>query len=366
MTVSRYGRAAMRRETERLELSGDVPTLFSSACALGELVAGGEIEHDSAYGMLIAMARTLKFDDGTSHRNIIRGLDRGKQHPRRCKTSSSGTVLKDRHDVVELAMTAWHGAQATVTGRSRAVILRILAGALLRCMAWGTTEISFSYRELSNLSGVSTETIIRHRPVWNRWFTRVVNGGPSGLASTWRLVNNAASEAVLRQRAEPTAPVAGPDTLRNAYAVVTARGLGNPAHNYWHRRSARWLLWCSLDTDEPKTAVQLAADTGLSVGGIRRSLKIMAEDGVVTSQGDGEWLSIESEPACPVDWAAKRKERWLAERQRFNFVQAINQVRSELGAAIAHGDEDEAEWHQHRLYRLTCAFRRKFGCRVAA
>lgn len=81
-----YGKKALSEEMMKLSSAGNGTrnnALNESAYALGQLVAGGELEHDHVMNSLLATAQTIGLKISEARKTIQSGLKGGAQHPRK-------------------------------------------------------------------------------------------------------------------------------------------------------------------------------------------------------------------------------------------------------------------------------------------
>jgi DNA-binding transcriptional ArsR family regulator len=284
-------------------------SLFGAACALGELVAGGELAHDEACVALERVGRLVGLSESDVRSAVRAGMHRGAERPRRAP--ESGHKIADRVDAI-LRVVAWFNAaldDPSFRGRRGATGLRILAGFAVKAIAAGKVEVAESYRELAEAAGVSAGTVAKHVPVLSAWVRRVRCGSVRTGRSVWRL---------RVARATGNNP-----TTSDQYAsglFPNARTLADPAHNYWYRWPSGWRLYHALwRSDGEASTSQLAALTGLHPGSVRRALKQLQADHLVVRTTPGQWMVLEGAPAPSeglIDPAAARAARHGVDRQR--------------------------------------------------
>lgn len=95
--ASTYGQEALIKECEQVATAGDGArnnTLNASAFSLGQLVAGGELDHDYAFDELMKAAIQVGLSEAEAQRTAESGMDAGMDHPR-----SSKPLADDETDV---------------------------------------------------------------------------------------------------------------------------------------------------------------------------------------------------------------------------------------------------------------------------
>ena len=279
--MSRYGSAALAGELDRLELAGRGfrhRTLFSSACRLGELVAGGELDLDIAEGALIEQGHILGLADCDVRRQVARGIEKGRARPRKAPETGVTTKAETLAEVVRW----WESVEANPpTGRSAGTTLRTLAGIRDLALSARKLRISESYREIAEASGVSVSTVYNRRQDWGPWVRRVSKGKRGRLndsRTTWQLV-------VRERRALTNRPEATPSGVAGLFG--NARTLADPSHNLWHRWSNGHRLYCLLGVVDATTTSALATATGLHPGTVRRIGARLVKLEVATHDEDG-------------------------------------------------------------------------------
>lgn len=326
--TSRYGRAALSSEVAKVEQAPEGfrhMAIFAAACHIGELVAGCEVDQDTAQGFLIDAGRSLtggRLTDMEVRRQVRQGLERGMRTPRTAPTN--GTMLRDRTDAVAAVIEWWSSVQAAEwKGASAGTTLRILAAFAMLSAKAGKVRFDNSYREVAEAAGVSVGTVAKHKARWLP-YVRQVEVGKRWARPTEEKSTRTVWQLVGRANGNSPAPPAG----KASGLFPFARTLSDPAHNAWHGRSNDWRVYCLLGEEEVTTAA-LAETTGLHPGTIRRiGARIVAlgaagrtESGWVAIPADAEELQHVGD-----DHATERRKRhgaerslhraWLAERIR--------------------------------------------------
>jgi hypothetical protein len=187
---SRCGRAALASEVDRVEVApvGDRHRcLFGAACALGELVAGGELEEEATCAELEQVGRLVGLSDSDVRGAVRAGMRRGSQRPRRAP--EGGHKIADRLDAM-LRTVRWFNAameDPAFQGRRGPTQLRILAGFAMKAISAGKVEVAESYREIAEAAGVSVGTVAKHITGLSAWVRRVRCGSVATGRSVWRL-----------------------------------------------------------------------------------------------------------------------------------------------------------------------------------
>jgi hypothetical protein len=314
--VSRYGAAALAGEIDRLELAGHGfrhRTLFSAACHLGELIAGGELDLDTAEGALIERGLTMGLLEGDVRRQVARGIAKGRTRPRKAPSTGVTTKAEALAEIV-----AWWEAihLAPPTGRTAGTTLRILAGFHHLALGAGKLRISQSYREIAEAAGVSVSTVVARRPEWSRWVRLVSRGRATrftGSRTTWQLVTKP-GRAITNSPASPEGKASG------LFGNARSPGLADPVHNLWHRWGNGHRIYCLLNVVDATSTSTLATTTGLHPGTVRRIGARLLALGVVTRDEDG-WRAAQLDISevvylhlAGVDHAGERRARHVLER----------------------------------------------------
>lgn len=308
---SRYGLAALKSTADELgfTLVGERhKNLFAAAAALGELVAGGELDEDRTVSKLVGMGRALDLTESDARRTVSNGLRDGARNPRQAPDVPQS--VHNRAEAIAEVVTWWQAVQAEEWRGARAcTTLRILAGFALLAVQAGKLDVAESYREVAEAAGVSVGTVSKHRNDIAPWVRRLEVGDRlEGTRSTWRIVARAFGNS--------------PSPTRTGLAsglFPNARTLTDPVHASWERWSTGWRLFCILDTDEAVDAKSLASAMGLHVGTVRRNLVRLEAEGLARRDGDGGWLSVDQgeEPAFDGHKAAARHSRHQHQRREY-------------------------------------------------
>lgn len=95
--ASAYGQKALESEcvlVAKAAEGGRNNTLNAAAFAIGQLVAGGEIDHDYAFGKLLEAAIAAGLSDVEAKRTTESGMDAGMKHPKSSKPLGEDEVEK--------------------------------------------------------------------------------------------------------------------------------------------------------------------------------------------------------------------------------------------------------------------------------
>ncbi len=319
--TSRYGDAALGYELGKVERCVEGirhHTLFKASCALGELAAGGELDESETRAALEAAGRQVGLPGVDVRRQVGRGLERGRRHPRRAPEHGPCLVDTDRTEILGQLVVWWHRASAAKwPGQAGSTRLRIVAGLFLLATGAGKVDLADSLRQVSEATGVSHATIWRHRAALAPWVRVVSKGRRNGGRHRWRLCLSAGTSASAQNETSRPTRQGNASGLFQGARLPERQSLSSPAHDVWGRWSGGWRLFCLLDADDGLTTRDLAAATGYHVGTIRRSMNKMAAMGLAERDGDRQWRSVSC--ASPreedvSDLAARR--RALHQRQR--------------------------------------------------
>lgn len=341
--TSRYGAAARRYELDKVDTAPDGfrhRTLFAASAALGELVAGGEVDEDSTQAELEAAGRLLGLAEADVRRQVCNGLRRGRRHPRRAPEGGRCLVDAERVEVLDQLVAWWQRVSAAEwPAQAGSTRLRILAGLFLLAVHAGKVDLDDSLRQVSEASGVSHATVWRHRSALAPWVRLVSTGRRSGGRHRWRLCLTAGASASAQNETSQHPRQGDASGLFQSARLPEREALSDPAHDLWGRWSGGWRLFRLLDDEEGATTAALADVTGYAVGTIRRSLARLAGLGLAQRDGDREWRSVPS--ASPPeedvgDFAARRKARHKRQREHFRRHKAATAAAREA-AALGRG-----------------------------
>ena len=352
LSPSRYGNAALRAELDTLELAPlghRHRTLYATAEHLGELVAGGELDAGTIEPVLIQAGELIGLPRSDAIRTVRRGLERGSTNPRRAPEGNR-QVLQSRTDAIGAVCDWWATIERDPALRTRtgATTRRILAAFFRLAMKAGKVELAESYREIAEASGVSIGTITKHRAAWNRYVRQIEPGNRwKATRSQWRLL-------ITKGRASGNMPEASP--TGEAGVFPTARGIKAPSDNYWHRWSTGWATYRRLEPDAGRTVAELAEETGLHRGTIRRTLHRFAADGIAQRDCDGLWTECPDAESPPgLDRKEERRERHRLDRlvhaDRRHRLAADRERRTELERA--HRNQERGRHHAYESVRCT-------------
>lgn len=318
--TTRYGRAALAANVDRVERAptgGRHEALFAAACEAGRLAAGGELDGTTARTELLTMAVAAGFTRADAERQVDRGMLKGSSQPKRAPDTGRALFCATDARAEVLAWWAVVAADPELRTRTGTTTLRILAAFALLGMASGKVRLSDSYRQVAEVAGVSPGTLTKHLAALDPYVRRVTKPRRSSQrATTWQLIRRAGHQETTRLCPVATPPAMFPDGRGHA--------LDAPGHNFWHRRSGWWVLWCALDSEEPATVAELAQAAGRSTRTVRRVLATFLEYGLVTGT-EGAWTRAEAapEPLCETDHAEVRRDRHAAERAAWSRQVAL-------------------------------------------
>lgn len=318
-----YGTGALDGELERLERTVEGHRhhdLAASARRLGQLVAGGVLHRDRVAEALVGAGRALGLPESDCRRAVAWGLRRGADRPR----SLPDRAERDGYDRALAWWALWDGVdQADFPGSRGSTQLRVLAAFVLAGVTARRDELSLSYRQVADRSGLALSTVTpllarggplsryvraAHRPRPHRWQP---DDGPR--STTWRPVPQRASSV---QPGHVPAPCP-PGCTGNARIV-------DPARNAWLRRSNHWRVAGLLDSEREVTVSDLVAETGLHPATVRRILRDLAASGHAERVDRTTWrgglppaVSGPDVAADGVDHLALRRERHREQREAF-------------------------------------------------
>ncbi len=362
---ARYGAVALAGEVDRVTQAGEGVrhrTLFSAACRLGELVAGGEVDETLAVSALERAARGVGLERSDAERHVRRGLERGARHPRK-PSNTTGVGGVERAEVLAELVSWWERAStAPRPGRRGASELRLLAGLYLLALHAGKVELDDSLRQVAEACGLGHATVGRCRSALAPWVTVVDKGNRfTGARHRWRICLEAGAQQGAQTDTGRRPSLPGKEGLYQSARPPVMGTLTDPAHDHWGRWSGGWRLFCALDTEEGATASSLATRTGASPGGTRRNLARLRDAGLAVRDDDGHWRAVLNPQVSEgevVDWAARRRERhrrhreayhrwrrgWAKARERRRSVRLVDTETGEVLDASAVEVVDHREW----------------------
>lgn len=353
---SRYGRAALESEIDRLSLTsggGRHLALFKAAARIGELVSGGELDEAWARSRLELAGDRLKPGHHAEIRRCVRdGLRRGQRQPR--SAPASETMIRNASDArVRLSALIGHAHARPQrwTGVEGATQLRVLTGLVSLGLRAGKVRITASYREIAEASGVGLGAVRNAIAALEGEWTRVVRFGNrrrSKEPTCFQLLVDVdrgpladADAAVPRPNgAGGTRGGGGHECSFLAPTVETAgfptrppggltEGLRDPGCPLWRRRANAWRIFNALEAavadGESRTAAELADGLGIPLRTVWRNLGWLADAGLAASDS-GRWRSVATETPDEVTERLELVPRQLT-RQRHRLEQQLHRLR---------------------------------------
>lgn len=352
---STFGHAVMRSEEGRCRNAprgARHKTLFSCACRIGELVAGGEIDIEYARAFLLSVGRGLKPDDiGSIERAIKAGLAKGSRTPRR-----AGGAAPFIQTASDARIAVWGFANAALSvqtcwaSRTGGTDQRVLLALCMMSLNAGKSRLGVSVRQVAEYAGVGVATA--HRSLGRlegRWVRRTHVGDrrASKDRSTYQLLLRQSYTDLMLGCAEleqePEALRAGKGRqcsvdARSEWKPATmplgnlTGGLGAPGFAVWRRRSNAWRLWVALRaSDERVTASMLAKALGMRLRTVYSNLLWLADAGMA-DQDLGRWWALspaEEEVAADLELPSPELRR-----QRHRIDRAEHKIRLEANRAF--------------------------------
>ena len=294
-----YGEAALESAIQYMaEVTERSHGLFRHSCAMGNLIAGDQLEERFVTTALMDVARARGMNSRHAERTIVRGLDRGKRTPRTPPRSR----LYTRTDAIGAVAEWWETVErAEWTGRSSATDLRVLAGFGLIALRLGKIRFTASYRQLAEEAGVSVSSV---NAALNRGLLGFVRRERSGSriqasSSEWRLVARTrfANSSAFRYGEESR--------------VFGKRvPLDRPDHDLWHRWPNGWRIYSSLLMGEGLSALAISEITGRPPETVRRILNRLRNQQLARKDEEGTWTALlPPEGAVDGGFIRARRER---------------------------------------------------------
>ena len=322
---NRYGNAALASEFDKCSLAAQGfrhSTHFDSAVHIGQLVAGGELNEDYAFGQVVAMGLAIGLSQSEAQRQTRNGFRMGAQKPRRAP--SDGQMVRDATDARLHLIAWWQAVQAEVRDP---MTLKLLAAFAMLGMRAEKLRLSESLREIAEAAGVSPQTVSNRRKSLMPWIRLVERGSRSdGARSIWQLVTPTPSLD------SPSGPGSSASGLSNKGVapkpaltcdVPRSDALEDPSRDEWYRNPTRWRIWTLMSTNEEVTPHQLAEATGRSLKTIRKILTQMRKDGLVHYTGSG-WLRTSENPqVMPYMFSPGERRKQRHQEQRVNYKRGL-------------------------------------------
>ena len=273
-----YGRAALESAIGNMaEVTERSHGLFRNSCAMGNLIAGGQLEERLVVDELLRAADARGMNLRLAERTIERGVGRGKTTPRTPPPPRPYTRTDGRGEVIEwwesLGRSDW-------TERTAATDLRVLAAFGLIGLRLGKIRFRASYRQLAEEGGIWVGTVHKTLKRGLVGVHRVRSGSRAlGTSSEWQLVARQA---------------------RNGNSSALRYGEGQrlfpkrvsiycPDHDSWSRWPNGWRIYNLLLSDEGLTARQVSEITGLRPETVRRILNRLRDDHLAVRGEEGRW-----------------------------------------------------------------------------
>ena len=302
---SPYGRAAlMSAIADMAEATERSHGLFRNSAAMGNLIAGGQLEERMVVGELLRAADARGMNHRHAERTVERGIKRGKQTPR----TPTRSRLYTRTDAIGAVAEWWEAVdRAECTERSSATDLRILAGFGLIALRLGKIRFSASYRQIAEEAGVSVSSVNAALDRGLHGFVRRLRSGSRVQASSseWLLVTRTrfANSSAFRY---------GEESRVFAKRVP----LDRPDHDLWHRWPNGWRIYSTLLMDEGLTALSVSEITGLRPETVRRIINRLRDQQLARKDEDGSWTALlPPEGAVDGGFIRARRERMHREQR---------------------------------------------------
>lgn len=346
--ASRYGLAALESEAERLLTSSKGSrhnALYASSARIGELVAGGELEHARARDLLCRTGLKLKPGfDSEILRTVEQGLKRGAETAR--EAPSTGAMVRDASDArlrLLAMLTLAQRDQARWAGVTGGTDLKVLVGLSTLALHAGKLRVGASYRQIAEASGVSIGSLRRALgSLEGRFIRRVHLAGPFRRAdrSVFQFVTPVEFLDVLLGVTSEQAGGSSYGEGRQCSIVASPRrellreGLRDPSHPLWSRRAAAWRVFMALDDErragEWVTPSELAEGLLIPLQTVRRSLRFLAVHGLLESSERSHTVPEPERALAAVSHLEplrnKRLERHRLDRERHRLFLAARSI----------------------------------------
>ena len=346
--ASRYGLAALESEAERLLTSSKGSrhnALYASSARIGELVAGGELEHARARDLLCRTGLKLKPGfDSEILRTVEQGLRRGEESAR--EAPSSGSMVRDASDArlrLLAMLTLAQRDQARWAGVTGGTDLKVLVGLATLAVHAGKLRLGASYRQIAEAAGVSIGSLRRALgSLEGRFIRRVHLAGPFRRAdrSVFQFVTPVEFLDVLLGVTSEQAGGSSYGEGRQCSFVASPRrellreGLRDPSHPLWSRRAAAWRVFMALDDQrrvgECSSASELARGLLIPLQTVHRSLRFLAVHGLLESSDRSHTVPEPEAALAAVSHLEplrnKRLERHRLDRERHRLFLASRSI----------------------------------------
>lgn len=339
-----YGQVALEDEAQRVasaQRGSRNTTLNDAAFAIGQLVAGGEINRIDAETVLAQAAIAAGLKPSEAHATTRSGLDAGERHPRRRPQDHVGYGMTRERE----ALLAWCAIFDWVTLGRKAASVRAVAEAMAQRAGTATgSSWRASTRELAELARLSAKTVTGclAELVHAGAVVRSGRDARSG-AALWSL-GVAAAAAAAKDRAADLPEFTTLTTLGSSSVVITGKNRGKNGERREHlytdhhvpetsdaaERGAMgktgWRVWRWLIAETaPRKTRDIAEALGLTYKqvdhALRRVQKLSPADYLLTERLKDGWI------ARPLSaWALQQYVAGHAEAQTAGRGEARQQL----------------------------------------
>lgn len=338
-----YGQVALEDEAQRVasaQRGSRNTTLNDAAFAIGQLVAGGEINRIDAETVLAQAAIAAGLKPSEAHATTRSGLDAGERHPRRRPQDHVGYGMTRERE----ALLAWCAIFDWVTLGRKAASVRAVAEAMAQRAGTATgSSWRASTRELAELARLSAKTVTGclAELVHAGAVVRSGRDARSG-AALWSL--GVAAAAAAKDRAADLPEFTTLTTLGSSSVVITGKNRGKNGERREHlytdhhvpetsdaaERGAMgktgWRVWRWLIAENaPRKTRDIAEALGLTYKqvdhALRRVQKLSPADYLLTERLKDGWI------ARPLSaWALQQYVAGHAEAQTAGRGEARQQL----------------------------------------
>lgn len=288
-TSSRWALSAFEQEVLAVRatpVGGRNDQLHLSACVLGNLVAGGELDDDEVRAALVDAGVDVGLKGPEAARTIRSGIAFGLKSPR-C------------HPVLVEIATFEKAARSVAWGRRSGSASKLTSALVEIAAATYSTTFSASYFQLAEKSGLSDRTIRdRLADFVARHLLEVVEPGAPGRATVWRLLDGACRETTALLPTTPEA-VQQPLTSEEVHGVERVRDLVDviARHDVWRHggglgATGREAYIALLSSRSSESCTSLAARLGMNRTSLSRKLGQLADAGLAQRARDGGWSAV--------------------------------------------------------------------------
>lgn len=308
-----YGQVALEDEAQRVasaQRGSRNTTLNDAAFAIGQLVAGGEINRIDAETVLAQAAIAAGLKPSEAHATTRSGLDAGERHPRRRPQDHVGYGMTRERE----ALLAWCAIFDWVTLGRKAASVRAVAEAMAQRAGTATgSSWRASTRELAELARLSAKTVTGclAELVHAGAVVRSGRDARSG-AALWSL--GVAAAAAAKDRAADLPEFTTLTTLGSSSVVITGKNRGKNGERREHlytdhhvpetsdaaERGAMgktgWRVWRWLIAENaPRKTRDIAEALGLTYKqvdhALRRVQKLSPADYLLTERLKDGWIA---------------------------------------------------------------------------